>query len=278
MGAAGCTEAPARDHEQREAWLVQGGPTGNTAAIRSAAIWRPNGSVYRGGITHAVKAADNGKWQVSNMIADNRGSCCVARMGLEISAMRVTKRNIERRTVIEAYAKYDCSKTGRPTPDFATWDWSQADAIDKEMKCAQLKTGVPAGYLLWDQVEVTMSDLLECAVLADIFPGRSRKLGLVEQTGGLVGWKPNRETSWYSEIIQGQTFDETAPLMLRPALKIEFPASWYVEDGSGRVITFVANQSIFGPSQTLAIGYLGRQPDTRSSFMQGEPFRELIAG
>jgi hypothetical protein len=120
-----------------------------------------------------------------------------------------------------------------------------------------------------------MSDLRECAVVDDIFPGQSRKLGLVERAGGLVGWKPNREASWYDNIVRGQTFDETAPLMLRPAVSGESPASWYIEDGSGRVIAFVANQILFGPSQTLAIGYLGCEPDPHSSFMQ-QHFRELL--
>jgi hypothetical protein len=138
--------------------------------------------------------------------------------------MLVCKRDIERRTVIEAYARYDCSKTGRPMPDFATWDWSHADAIDWNMACTKLKTGVPAGYLLWDKVEVTMSDLRECAVLGNIFPSRSRMLGLIELSGALVDWRPDRPTSWHDRIVGGQTFDETAPLMLRPAVKREFPA------------------------------------------------------
>jgi putative transposase len=42
--------------------------------------------------------------------------------------MRITKQNIDRRAVIEAYAKYDCSKKGHTIPTFETWDWSQADA------------------------------------------------------------------------------------------------------------------------------------------------------
>src|SRR5258708_7429740 len=114
--------------------------------------------------------------------------------------MRVIKRDIERRTVIEAYAKYDCPKKDCPTPDFATWDWSKADAIDREMKSAGLKEGIPAGYRLWDMVEITMSDLRECAVEGKIFPGQSRKLGLIERAGGLVGWKPDRLTSWCGRI------------------------------------------------------------------------------
>jgi hypothetical protein len=188
--------------------------------------------------------------------------------------MRLSRRDIERRTVIAAYAAYDCSKTGRTKPDLSTWDWSQADAIDREMKREGLKAGVLAGYVLWDEVEVTMSDLLNCAVLASVFPGQSRKLGFIE----LSDWKPDRATSWYNKIVAGQTLDETAPLILRPTVSGESPACWYIEDGSGRAIAFVANQTRFDSSQTLAIAYLGRQPDPgSSSFMQAGPFRELLA-
>lgn len=159
-------------------------------------------------------------------------------------------------------------------PTFAAWDWSQADAIDREMECADLKVGVPAGYLLWDQVEVTMSDLRECAVDVAIFPGQSRRLGLVG-AGELARWRPDRDAPWYEGITRGQTLDEAAPMLLRPAVSGESPARWYVEDGSGRAIAFVANQHIFDPSQILAIGYLGRKPDPHSSFMQ-EKFPELL--
>jgi hypothetical protein len=189
-------------------------------------------------------------------------------------AMKIGKQDIERRTIIEAYARYDCSKTGRAVPAFATWDWSQADVIDREMACAHLKVGVPAGYLLWDEVEVTVLDLYECAVDANVFPGQSRKLGHVDAVV-LADWKPNHSTQWYEGVTRGRTFDEAAPMLLRPAVRQESPARWYIEDGSGRAIAFVANQHIFGSSQTLAIGYLGRKPDPHSSFMQ-EKFPELL--
>ena len=143
------------------------------------------------------------------------------------------------------------------------------------MQRVNLKAGVPAGYLLWDKVEVTISDLRECAVVSDIFPGRSRKLGLIELADGLAGWKPNRAAPWYDDIVQGRTFDESAPLILRPAVKAEAPASWYVEDGSGRAIAFLAKQILFGPSHILAIGYLGWEPDPLSSFMR-QHFAELL--
>jgi hypothetical protein len=139
---------------------------------------------------------------------------------------------------------------------------------------AGLKTGIPAGYLLWDQVEVTMSDLRECAVDAGIFPRQSRKLGLIAG-GELDGWKLKCDKSWFEPIARGQTLDENAPMLLRPAVSGESPACWYVEDGSGRAVAFVGNQHIFDQSQTLAIGYLGRKPDPESSFMR-EKFPELL--
>jgi len=190
------------------------------------------------------------------------------------SRMRIRKKDIERRIAVEAYATYDCSKKKRSKPDFATWDWSRADAIDRQMRRVDLKTGVPAGYLLWHEIEVTMSDLRECAVDVKIFQGQSRKLGLVG-TDELIAWTLNCQNTWYADIARGRPLDEAAPMLLRPAVRRESPASWYIEDGSGRAIAFVANQHAFEASQTLAIGYLGHKPDPASSLMQGS-FQELL--
>jgi hypothetical protein len=199
--------------------------------------------------------------------------------------MNVVDPHVERRAVIEAYARYDRPKKGRRTPDFATWDWSGADVIDREMNRADLKEGVPAGYLEWKKVEVTMSDLRECAVEERIFSGQPhRQLKLIELNGGLVDWElklfqhlGNRPVPpWYATIKKGGILDETAPFLLRPAVKGECPARWYIEDGSGRAATFLANESIFDLSQTLAIGYLGHELDLRSSFMHRH-YAELCA-
>jgi hypothetical protein len=193
--------------------------------------------------------------------------------------MRVRRRALDRRCVIEAYAAYDCSKKRQPTPQFANWDWHQADDIDQELHRAGLKNGVLAGYRWWDAVEVTVSDLRECAVCADMFPGRSRALGLIEESGALESWMPNPANLWYERIARGEPLDEAAPLVLRPALSAEAPARWYVEDGSGRVIALLKNQaSIDRLSAFVAVGYLGVEPDQTSTFMQRPPFRELLCG
>lgn len=191
--------------------------------------------------------------------------------------MKVTRRVLERRAVIEAYAVYDCSKKHQSVPDFSKWDWSQADAIDRELERATLKKGVLAGYRLWEMVEVNASDIRACAVEGSIFPGQARALGRIEAAGALDGWRPRAENSWYEAIEKGEPLDEDAPLILRPALSAEAPAAWYVEDGSGRAIALLKNRAAFDRSdEFFAIGYLGVEPDQGSSFMRQPPFQELL--
>ena len=85
--------------------------------------------------------------------------------------MRVVQEGLSRRAVIERYAKYDfLKKRGTlPLPDFDAWNWSSADAIDEELRRAGLKTGIPAGYLSWNMVQITIPDFRECAVVVNIF-------------------------------------------------------------------------------------------------------------
>jgi len=190
--------------------------------------------------------------------------------------MRVQRRAVERRSVIEAYVAYDCSKKGLLMTDLTTWDWSRADTLDLHLANANLKSGVLSGFRSWELVEVTVVDLRECAVLDRMFPGQPRALGDIEDAGGLRGWKPDRLTSWYDDVLRGKTFDEYAPLILRPAVRCEADAKWYVEDGSGRAVAMLSNRGAFKPTQILAVGYLGREPDPDSSFMKNS-FRELLA-
>jgi hypothetical protein len=201
--------------------------------------------------------------------------------------MRIVREEVSRRVVIEKYAKYDYEKkrgSGQTLPDFDTWNWSSADAIDEELCRAGLKTGIPAGYLLWDMVQITIADFRECAVVVGIFSGQPhRQLGLIEQYGGLTNWEEKlfqhlgsrRPPSWYEYIKRGGVLGESAPFLLRPAVFDERPARWYVEDGSGRAVTFVANAKAFTDSDTVAIGYLGTKPDPTSTFMQTH-FAELL--
>jgi hypothetical protein len=70
--------------------------------------------------------------------------------------MKLRKHGLERRTVIETYAKYDCGKKGRELPDLSTWDWLHADSIDEKLGSSGMKCGVLSGYLFWDVVELNL--------------------------------------------------------------------------------------------------------------------------
>jgi hypothetical protein len=192
--------------------------------------------------------------------------------------VQIIEKDIRRRAVIEAYARYDYRKKSRGAIEtFASWDWSDANAIDGEMLKANLKVGIPAGYLIWDKIAVTAEDLLECAVHDAIFPGKPRMLGDLERSGYLTNWRPNAEKEWYDRIAQGETLDEAEPLLLRRAVRSESPAQWYIEGGSGRAVALITHRKHFEPSQILAVGYLGRDPDPQSAFMRNH-FGELLNG
>jgi hypothetical protein len=162
---------------------------------------------------------------------------------------------VSRRVVIEAYAKYDYQKKldGEGLPNFDTWNWSSADAIAEELGRVDLKTGIPAGYLSWNMVRITIADFRECAIVVGIFSGQHhRQLGLIEQNGGLINWEEKLFQhlgsrplpSWYDHIKHGGVLNESALLLLRPAVSGERPARWYVEDGSGRAVLQTRKHSL----------------------------------
>ena len=200
--------------------------------------------------------------------------------------MRIVQEGVSRRDIIESYAKYDFQKkrNSETLPDFDGWNWSSADAIDEELGRAGLKTGIPAGYLSWNIVQIMIPDFRECAVVGGIFAGQMhRQLGLIEQNGGLGNWEgkllqhlgSRPVPLWYDSIKQGVVLDDSAPFLLRPAVFSERPARWYVEDGSGRAVTFVANAKAFAPLEEVAAGFLGTVPDASSKFMRTH-FAELL--
>jgi hypothetical protein len=200
--------------------------------------------------------------------------------------MRTLQGGVNRRSVIEAYAKYDFQKKrhGERLPDFDTWNWSNADALDEQLQRAGLKTGIPAGYLSWNMVQIAIPDLRECAVVGGIFSSqRYRQLGLIEQNGGLTNWDEmllrhlgdSEVPAWYDQIKRGQPLTDSAPFLLRPSVSSERPASWYVEDGSGRGVTLLANANAFATAEMVAVGFLGTVPDANSAFMRTS-FAELL--
>jgi hypothetical protein len=201
-------------------------------------------------------------------------SACSRSRGL-LGNMNTIEQRIERRTVIEAYIAYECGKKDLPLPTLNEWDWTSANAIDEQLKGSRLKSGILAGYKEWNKVGLTIQDLEQCAVYVGILRGQPRALGQIHKAA-LENWTPDRETTWYDAIARGQPLESSAPLILRPALTAEKPAQWYVEDGSERAVAFVKYARLFSPSNVVAIAYLGIVPDHDSTFMNKNPFNELL--
>lgn len=143
---------------------------------------------------------------------------------------------------------------------------------------SNLKTGVPAGFELWNEVSLTVDDLRECAVhnvINEKLGTKMRMLGDLDTQGFLQKWQPPSEREWHVSISIGMVSDDIGPMLLRRAVKCEFPAKWYIEDGSGRGTAFVKYGSRFNPTLTVAVGFLGTTIDSGSSFMR-EHFREFL--
>jgi hypothetical protein len=183
--------------------------------------------------------------------------------------------SLPRQQVIEAYAAYDCDKKHRTPPDFSGWNWESADYLDGQLGAAGLKTGVLAGYQEWRKVTLDLADLRQCAVVASISSGGPRDLGSLESVGALRGWRPNKQVSWLSGVVQGLPFSEDSPFILRPAAAGEQSALWYLEDGSGRATAMVANACHFRTLGIVAHAYLGTRADPDSSFMRRKRFPSL---
>jgi hypothetical protein len=186
--------------------------------------------------------------------------------------VRVIRRNIPRREVIEFYARYDRGKKrGAPLPDFDRWPWEDPDGLDQLLKDNNLKDGVLPAYRTWSFVEIGATDLLECAVESRIFPGESQALSLLVLRGRLSEWTPRGSPSWWQPVSNGTGPSEREALILRPSVQSEAPARWYVEDGSGRSIALLLRILRNGELERKAWAYVGHIPDERAKFIRDRP-------
>jgi len=175
---------------------------------------------------------------------------------------------VARQSVIEHYIRYDARKKGLAIPlDLSTWNWSSADDLDKRLHAAGFKCGIIAGYIWWKPVELGRSDLSRCAVYQGVFPGLPRMLAQLRGLEAFKTWKPPWETEWYDLLERSGDYPCDWPLILRPAVKCEAPATWYLEDGSGRATCFFRRLVQSSDDTRKAFGYLGVVPDQESTFM-----------
>jgi hypothetical protein len=192
----------------------------------------------------------------------------------------VERVDVTREEVIRSYATYDLrKKRGKSLisdSDFAEWPWDDPDGIDGKLAENGLKEGVLAAYLTWRLVKLSIADLLECAVVNRIFPGEPRALGQLLLRGRLAEWFPIGTPRWWRQLANGSDFDEESALIVRPALKCEAPARWYLEDGSGRALALLQRILRYGETERTARAYVGYVADERSTFIKDH--RELCEG
>ncbi len=187
--------------------------------------------------------------------------------------MRVAEEIRTREEVIRFYAKYDRHKKGgRDLPsDIQLWPWDNPEALDRKLRENGLKDGVLSAYRTWQLVELTVTDLLECAIVDSIFPGEPQAISRLLLRGKLAEWFPIGAPHWWQLIGNGSSLDRESALIARPAVSSEAPAKWYVEDGSGRVLALLQRILSYGETERTAWAYLGREPDDRSAFIKSRP-------
>jgi len=176
---------------------------------------------------------------------------------------------VARKEVIRSYATYDMRKKGwPPISDFAAWPWDDPEGIDRKLGENGLKKGVVAAYHTWRLVKFSVADLLECAIVNQVFPGEPQALGRLLLRGKLAEWFPIGAPEWWRQLANGSDFDQQSALIVRPALKSEAPAKWYLEDGSGRALALLQRILRYGEADRTAQAYVGHTPDEQSAFIK----------
>ena len=138
--------------------------------------------------------------------------------------MQTTIDFVTRRTVIEAYLSYDAPKKGKAIPAVDTWDWDDPNALDDALRKAGFKCGILPGYLEWRGVLLTVEDLRSCAIVDTVSVGGPRDLRALERLGRVKG--PPERRSWSGKVTTGGIFGQDEPMILRPAVASEAPATW----------------------------------------------------
>ncbi len=179
---------------------------------------------------------------------------------------------MSREEVVTFYAQYDRRKKTQLAPsDLPSWPWDDPAGLDAKLGQNGLKPGVLAAYKAWWLVDLSLADLLECAIVNHIFKGQPQSLSLLVLRGAIETWQPKGKPEWHEPLQRGDAFPHEWAIIIRPSVKSEHPAKWYVEDGAGRVLSLL--QRMLGNAECwrVAYGYLGIIPDERSTFVRSRP-------
>jgi hypothetical protein len=176
--------------------------------------------------------------------------------------MRVTKDHVTREEVIRAYAKYDRRKKAQSLlpSDIDGWPWDDPVELDSKLRANGLKSGVLAAYRDWQLAEFSLSDLLKCAIYNGIFRGEPQALCQLVLIGKVASWAPDRETGWWDTIRGGDELGVDSPKIIRPSVRSEKPAKWYIEDVSGVRLHCFSESCEMGKSTELVGRMSGSNP------------------
>jgi hypothetical protein len=183
--------------------------------------------------------------------------------------VKVSGNFVDRRSVLDGYLNREIQKDKqkqKPIPQpYPHLAWYNVDWLDLWLKQSGYKEGVLSGFRWWLPVDLTFSDLRDCAIWNGIFKGDSQTLGDLLDSGRLKDWEPcSKERYWYDRIKAGASIPAEWPLILRPALRSE-KATLYIEDGSGRALWLAAQPS---PERSSAAGLIAFDPDDGSTWLR----------
>lgn len=179
--------------------------------------------------------------------------------------MRVIK-TVSRKEIIRFYLRREKEKGKSVPPGLDNLKWDNPSDLDAWLSENNYKEGVISGFTKWKFVELSKEDLLDCAVVNSIFPGKSQRISNLLKETVLEDWKPDRETTWYKLLNSGKPFKKEWALILRPALPSE-KARWYIEDGSGRALCYVRRITTY-QEKCQAYAYIGFSPDLKSKWLR----------
>ena len=183
--------------------------------------------------------------------------------------MKKLEEQLSRKEMVEWYINYDTRKKGKEFPeDINLWNWEDPNDLDTHLREAGFKFGVITGYRNWDLVGISFEDLENCAIVNHIFPSKVQRLGDLAKLPEFEVWKPLYKAEWFSALDAGKPFPVEWALLLRESGVSEKKTKWYIEDGSGRAITFFRSMIRSGDHSKNAYGYLGANLDHSSNFMK----------
>lgn len=181
--------------------------------------------------------------------------------------------DVTREKVIRFYAEYDWRKKKREgelpslLSGLDTWPWNDPDCLDQKLAANGLKPGALVAYHSWELRTISLSDLLECAIVNHIFPHGPQALCQLVLLGNLAEWVPPGNPEWWRLLGNGLELDVKSALILRPSQRSEAPAKWYIEDGSGRALALLQRALRYGETRRTAWAYRGLEPDESSAFI-----------